>query len=41
MIWLSDLEDSEHVHLATIDALQDRIALDEDRLEQGLESVAS
>ena len=36
---LSDLEDSERVHLATIDALQDRITLDEDRLEQGLESV--
>ena len=36
---LSDLEDSEHVHLATIEALQDRIGLDEDRLEQRLESV--
>ena len=36
---LSDLEDSERVHLATIEALQDRIALDADRLEQGLESM--
>ena len=36
---LSDLEDSERVHLATIEDLQDRIALDEDRLVQGLESV--
>ena len=36
---LSNLGDSECVHLATIDALQDRIALDEDRLEQGLESM--
>ena len=39
MTRLSDLEDSERVHLATIEALQDRIALDEDRLEHGLESV--
>ena len=36
---LSDLEDNERLHLATIEALQDRIALDKDRLEQGLESV--
>ena len=34
---LSDLEDSERVHLATIEALQDRITLDEDRLERRLE----
>ena len=36
---MSDPEDSERVHLATIEALQDWIALDEDRLVQGLESV--
>ena len=38
---LADLEDSERVYKATIEELQDRIALDEDRLVQGLESVDS
>ena len=38
---LFDLEDSERVYLATIGELQDRISLNEDRLEQGLESVAT
>ena len=36
---IADLEESEHIHAATIRELQDRIALDEDRLVQGLESV--
>ena len=38
---LSGLEDSERVYIATIEELQDRVALDEDRLVQGLESVDS
>ena len=36
---LADLEDSERIHIATIGELQDRIALDEACLVQGLESV--
>ena len=36
---LADLEESECIHIAMIGELQDRIALDEDRLVQGLESV--
>ena len=36
---LSDLEDSERVYIATIEELQDRITLDEERLVQGLESM--
>ena len=38
---LADLEESECIYIATIGELQDRIALDEDRLVQGLESVDS
>ena len=38
---LADLEDSERVYIATIEELQDWIALDEGRLVQGLESVDS
>ena len=41
LAWLADLEESERVYIATIEELQDRIALDEDRLVQGLESVDS
>ena len=36
---IADLEESERIHTTTIRELQDRIALDEDRLVQGLESV--
>ena len=36
---LLDLEENERAHLAMIEELQDPIALDEDRLVQGLQSV--
>ena len=38
---LADLEESERIYIAMIGELQDRIALDEDRLVQGLESMDS
>ena len=37
---LSDLEDSERIHLATINELQDRITQDKERLEQEMENTA-
>ena len=39
LAWLADLEEKDRIQASTIRELQDRVALDEDRLVQGLESV--